>query len=96
MTKSEFLNQFAAFNEQIEAALAAQNFDRVVNLDLARRDMLHEFTATNAPDDDQHFFEALEACAADNARAITQMTREMSQLQQATGAKLRGLSGYRN
>ena len=58
--------------------------------------MLHEFTATNAPDDDKHFFEALEACAADNAVAITQMTREMSQLQQATSAKLRGLSGYRN
>ena len=44
-----------AFNEEIESALAAQNFDRVVNLDLARRDMLHEFTATNAPDDDRHF-----------------------------------------
>lgn len=96
MTKSEFLNQFTAFNEKIESALAAQNFDRVVNLDLVRRDMLHEFTAKNAPDDDRHFFEALEACAADNARAITQMTHEMSRLQQETGAKLRGLSGYRN
>ncbi len=96
MTKSEFLDQFKIFNEQIEAALAAQNFDRVVNLDLARRDMLHEFTATNGADDDQHFFEALEACAADNARAITQMTREMSQVQKATGSKLRCLSGYRD
>ena len=96
MTKSEFLEHFTAFNEKIESALAAQNFDRVVNLDLARRDMLHEFTAKNAPDDDRHFFEALEACAADNARAITQMTQEMSRLQQETGAKLRGLSGYRN
>ena len=96
MNKSEFLEQFKAFNEQIESALAAQNFDRVVNLDLARRDMLHEFTTTNVPDEDRHFFEALEACAADNARAITQMTNEMSQVQQATGARLRGLSGYRN
>ncbi len=96
MTKSEFLEHFTAFNEKIESALAAQNFDRVVNLDLARRDMLHEFTAKNAPDDDRHFFEALEVCAADNARAITQMTHEMSRLQQETGAKLRGLSGYRN
>ena len=96
MNKSEFLEQFMAFNEQIESALAAQNFDRVVNLDLARRDMLHEFTATNAPDDDRHFFEALEVCAADNARAITQMTQEMSELQRSTGARMRGLSGYRN
>ena len=96
MTKSEFLKEFALYNEQIESALAAQNFDRVVNLDLARRDMLHEFASSNTPEDDKHFFEALESCAADNARAITQMTHEMSQLQQATGAKLRGLSGYRN
>ena len=96
MNKSEFLEQFMAFNEQIESALAAQNFDRVVNLDLARRDMLHEFTAKNVPDDDRHFFEALEVCAADNARAITQMTQEMSELQRSTGTRMRGLSGYRN
>ena len=96
MNKLDFLDQFSEFSEQIESALAAQNFDRVVNLDLARRDMLHEFTATNAPDDDRHFFETLEACAADNARAITQMTHEMNQVQKSTGAKMRGLSGYRN
>ena len=96
MTKIEFLNEFTRYNEQIESALAAQNFDRVVNLDLARRNMLHEFASANTPEDDKHFFEVLEACAADNARAISQMTSEMSQTQQATGAKLRGLSGYRN
>ena len=95
MTKAEFLEQFNAFNEHIEAALAAQNFDRVVALDVARREMLHDFTTSTTPDEDQHFFEALERCAEDNARSITQMTAEMSQLQQSTGATLRGLSGYR-
>ncbi|MDB2323967.1 hypothetical protein N9W44_00185 [Alphaproteobacteria bacterium] len=95
MTKAEFLEQFNAFNEHIESALAAQNFDRVVTLDIVRREMLHDFTASTTPDGDQHFFEALERCAEDNARAITQMTVEMNQLQQSTGAKLRGLSGYR-
>ena len=96
MTTATVLAKNMDINDEIESALAAQNFDRVVNLDLARRDMLHEFTATNAPDDDRHFFETLEACAADNARAITQMTHEMNQVQKSTGAKMRGLSGYRN
>ena len=56
MTKIEFLTQFTRYNEQIESALAAQNFDRVVNLDLARRSMLHDFASANAPEDDKHFF----------------------------------------
>ena len=58
MTKTEFLTEFSRYNEQIESALAAQNFDRVVNLDLARRSMLHDFASTSAPEDDKHFFEA--------------------------------------
>lgn len=95
MDKSDFLEQFANFNKLIESALSAQNFDRVVSLDLARRKMLKEFTTLTAPDDDQHLFTALEECAADNARAITQMTEEMVQLQKSTGTKLRGLAGYR-
>ena len=96
MNKLDFLDQFSEFSEQIESALAAQNFDRVVHLDGARREMLHEFTAAYTPEGDQHFFEALEACAAENARTITQITDEMSQLQKSTGEKLRGLSAYRS
>ena len=95
MNKTDFLEQFKAYNEQIESAVAAQNFERVVSLDLARRQMLHEFTVTNTPDGDQHFFEALERCAEDNARAISQRTAEMHRVQKSTATTMRGLSGYR-
>jgi len=95
MNKSEFIEQFKKYNELLESAVAAQNFERVIRLDLARRKMLHEFTETNAPDGDQHFFEALERCAEDNSRAISQMTAEMHRVQKSTATTMRGLSGYR-
>jgi len=95
MTKNEFIAQFQALNTEIESAVAAQNFERVVSIDLARRKMLHEFAAKNAPDGDHQFFDALERCAADNARAITELTTEMNHMQKSTAGRLRGLSGYR-
>jgi hypothetical protein len=95
MNKAQFIEQFKAFNELLESAVAAQNFERVARLDEARRRMLHEFTITNKPDGDRHFFEALEQCAEDNARAISKMTAEMHRVQKSTANVMRGLSGYR-
>jgi hypothetical protein len=95
MSKAIFLKQFKDYNDHIESALSAQNFERVARLDTARREMLHQFAATATPDDDRHFFEALEECAADNARAITEMTGQMTAMRKSTGDTLRGLKGYR-
>ena len=94
MKKQEFLAQFSELNAHIEAALTAQDFDRAMRIDSARRDILREFAATADPDGDKVFFAALEQCAADNARTITRMTTEMSAVQRRTGQQVRGLSGY--
>ena len=96
MTKDEFLAQFNLLNTHIESALAAQDFDRAMRIDAARRQMLHDFATATVPDGDKVFFETLEKCAADNARAITQMTSEMGALQRRAGHKMRGLSQYRS
>ena len=56
MNKSQFFEKFAALNEQIEGAVSAQNFVKVVDIDKERRKMLEEFTSENIPDDDQVFF----------------------------------------
>jgi len=95
MTKDEFLTQFQALNEQIETAISVHNYEHVSSLDATRRQMLHEFATLNLGADDQTFFDALERCAADNAAAIMQMTNDMAHLQRKTGARLRGLTGYR-
>ena len=58
MDKADFLEQFTSYNELIENALISQNFDRVVSLDVARREMLHKFTKNNSPDQDLHFFKS--------------------------------------
>lgn len=96
MTKDEFLAQFSQLNSHIETALAAQDFDRAMRIDSARRNMLHEFAAATVPDGDKVFFETLEKCAADNARAITEMISEMGAMQRRAGHQMRSLSRYRS
>ena len=96
MNKNEFLNQFSQLNTHIESALASQDFERAMQIDMARRQMIHEFAASTMPDGDKAFFETLERCAADNARAITQMTAEMDSFQRSAKKTIRGLNGYRS
>ena len=94
-TKNEFLDKFSHLNSRIETALGLHDFESAMKIDVTRRQMLHEFTSKNVPDGDKTFFDTLEKCAADNARAITQMTLEMNRMQQASGRKIKLLDGYR-
>ena len=95
MTKDEFLNQFSELNTNIEAALSSQDFERAMRIDVVRRQMLHEFANTSVPDGDKMFFETLERCAADNARAITEINSEITHVRQSASRTLRRLNGYR-
>ena len=95
MTKDEFLNQFGELNTNIEAALSTQDFERAMRIDVVRRQMLHEFANTSVPDGDKMFFETLERCAADNARAITEINSEITHVRQSASRTLRRLNGYR-
>ena len=95
MTKDEFLDQFAHLNTEIESALAMQDFDRARLIDGARRRMLQKFATSGVLDGDKSFFESLEQCAADNARAITVLTAELQEAQRIASKQMRGLSGYR-
>jgi len=94
MTKDEFLAEFHKLNMQIESAVAAQDFGRVSMIDMARRQMLEQFASTSVPDGDREFFEILEQCAADNAKAITEMTSQMGRHHRQTGHRIRGLMAY--
>lgn len=93
--KDEFLDKFSQLNSKIEIALGSQDFERAMKIDQARRTMLHEFTKQTMPDGDKPFFDTLEKCAADNAKAITQITSEMKRIQQASSQKIRLLDKYR-
>jgi hypothetical protein len=95
MTKDDFLNRFSAMNTDIESALATQNFDRAMRIDAVRRQMLHEFTNNLVPDGDKVFFETLERCAADNARAISKINSEIGKVRHSASRNMRRLSGYR-
>ena len=95
MDKADFLEQFTSYNELIENALISQNFDRVVSLDVARREMLHKFTKNNSPDQDLHFFKSLEKCAEDNAKSISMMIEEMQECRRENVTRLRAFSKYR-
>ena len=94
-SKNEFLDKFNQLNLRIESALGLQDFERAMKIDIARREMLHEFTCNVVPDGDKVFFDTLEKCAADNARAISQITSEMNRIQQASVRKIKLLDGYR-
>ena len=93
--KDEFLAQFTELNTHIETALEMHDFDRARRIDIARRQMLHDFASQAMPDGDKMFFDTLERCAADNARAITQITAEMGRIHRQAGRKIRQLNGYR-
>jgi len=93
--KDEFLAQFTELNTHIETALEMHDFDRARRIDIARRQMLHDFASRAMPDGDKMFFDTLERCAADNARAITEMISEMGALQRRAGHQMRGISRYR-
>ena len=94
-SKDEFLAKFTELNAHIESALEMHDFDRARRIDSARRQMLHDFACAAMPDDDKMFFDTLERCAADNARAITQITAEMGRIHRQAGRKMRQLNGYR-
>ena len=96
MNKHQFFERFAAYNEQIEAAVSTQNFLKVADIDKERRNMLQEFASKTTPEDDQEFFEILEQCAEDNARAITKLNAEIDALHRSTMGKVRALRGYRS
>ena len=54
------------------------------------------FTDAGFKEDDKVFFEALERCAADNARAITQLNAEIGMVRRQAVHHMRGLNGYRS
>lgn len=93
--KNEFLDKFNQLNSRIEMALGLQDFERAMKIDVTRRQMLHEFASNVVPDGDKMFFDTLEKCAADNARAITQINAEMGRIHRKAGRKMRQLNGYR-
>ena len=95
INKNEFLNQFNELNAHIETALEMHDFDRARRIDIARRQMLQEFTSKSMPDGDKVFFDTLERCAADNARAITNITSEIDRMRREASRKMRQLNGYR-
>ena len=68
--KDEFLSQFAELNAHIRALWKCMILTGRRRIDSARQ-MLHDFASTAMPDGDKMFFDTLERCAADNARAIT-------------------------
>jgi hypothetical protein len=94
MTKEDFIDEFQQMNDRIETAIAARNFDLVVNIDESRRELLHQFTAEIDPNNDQIFFEALESCAKDNARAISKLKMEMVTLSSNVSSQTKALNGY--
>ena len=94
-SKDEFLDKFSQLNSRIESALGTHDFERAMKIDIARRQMLHEFTANIVPDGDKMFFDTLEKCAADNARAITQIKSEMNRIHRKSVRKIKLLDGYR-
>lgn len=95
MTKDDFLNQFHDLNNKIESALSIQDFERATRIDVVRRQVLEEFTNTSLPDGDRMFFETLERCAADNARAISEINSEITNVRQSASRTMRRLNGYR-
>ena len=94
ISKNEFLNQFNELNAHIETALEMHDFDRARRIDIARRQMLQEFTSKSMPEGDK-VFDTLERCAADNARAITNITSEIDRMRREASRKMRQLNGYR-
>jgi hypothetical protein len=48
------------------------------------------------PDGDKAFFETLEHCAAENAKAITQLNTEIIAFKRQARKNMRGLNGYRS
>ena len=90
MDKDEFLRQFQDLNTNLEGALASQiltarceliRCGETCSMNLLRRQCLMVIER----------FETLEHCAAENAKAITQLSSEMTAFQRQARKNLRGL-----
>ena len=95
-SKEDFIEQFKVMNGLIESAILRQDFDHVVEIDQKRRQLIQEFAAVTQPSEDKVFFEALERCAEENARAITQLNAEIGMVRRQAVHHMRGLNGYRS
>lgn len=84
MTKnSEFKEQFTNLNASIVEAISNKNFMRVIDLDRARQQMLHDLCLLAADEIDDELFKFIDSCARENTDliektelAINQMTKE--------------------
>ena len=94
-SKEDFIEQFQVMNGLIESAILRQDFDHVVEIDQKRRQLIQDFAAVTQPSEDKVFFEALEACAEGNARAISKMKSEMANFAKQSNRKTKAISGYR-
>ena len=94
VSKNEVLDQFNKLNAHIETALEMHDFDRARRIDMARRQMLHEFTSKVMPDGDKVFFDTLEMrrrqCAGDHPYHVGN-----GRIRRKAGRKMRQLNGYR-
>lgn len=88
------LEQFRKLNEQILHAIAGGDMERVVRLDLARRQILGSISADELEDTDDSLFELLENCASDNARAISGLETELRHFGNQAHHRMRQLQGY--
>lgn len=95
ISKEDFIAQFQAMNGMIETAISRQDFDEVVQIDQKRRQLIQDFAAVTQPSEDKMFFEALEACAAGNARTISKMKSEMAEFAKTSNRKAKAIIGYR-
>jgi len=94
MDKSTFISQFQHMSALIQEAVVNRDFDKIANIENARRDLLHSFASKNEPDNDPQFFEALEACAEEHAAAMLQITSDLQEMKNKSRKMLKSLASY--
>ena len=95
MTKTDFVAQLQALSGDLGKAIADRDFERVRFIDSCRQDLVRQFAAEVAPDEDPEFFSSLECISEDIANSIASLKMEMAGLSKQASGKLRMLEGYR-
>lgn len=77
---SNFIEQFTALNDHIVAAISKKDFNRVINLDNARQNIMRDLCLLSAEEVDDQLFDFLETCSKQNTKLIEEMELELEKM----------------
>lgn len=95
-TSSNFIAAFSDLNDQIVLAIKNKEFDRLLELDKARQQLLQDLILTSVDDVENELFDFIEICSFQNTNLIEEIQLELGNLIFRNNRFSKAITAYKN